>query len=341
LAHHELPEFQKFIKDYWVDGHLFGLETSLFNWQHKELDAFNCMVAKHGEEIVGVFCFIPLCHFDKSLPKTQIFLSLFRVLENKGIGIGYYLYKSILSKYNPEFMAGTTMNPRMNSFHEWQGFKVGIMDHHVVMSPFVNEFKVAKVPKMLKIQSRKINSSVTFVKLTPKDLHDLATETLYLHQLPLKSDVYIINRFMFHPVYSYDVYAVSDNKKLQALCVIRPIIKDGSVVLRFVDFIGPNKSFSVLYDFLIDLLKMYNAEYIDIYSYGVPSIFLQEAGFIDRNKIDSLIIPNYFEPFDRRNVEVRFACKCLQTYPPIRLFKADGDQDRPSQIPGVIECFKN
>ena len=25
LAHHELPKFQKFIKDYWVDGHLFGL----------------------------------------------------------------------------------------------------------------------------------------------------------------------------------------------------------------------------------------------------------------------------------------------------------------------------
>ena len=40
------------------------------------------------------------------------------------------------------------------------------------------------------------------------------------------------------------------------------------------------------------------------------------------------IVPNHFEPFERRNATVRFALKSER---PAVLFKGDGDQDRPNQ----------
>ena len=333
LAHHELKEFQEFIRDHWNQDHLFAKETSVFDWQHKGPDDYNCMVAKKSGALVGIQGILPLSHFDNQLPKNQIFLAGgWKVIEDKGVGIGLRLYQSILKKYKPEFIAGTTMGPCLIPFHKWQGFEVGLMDHHVVLSPFVEEFKVAKVPEGLKPQPQKKKLSVSFRKLTEKDLDDLDTEALYLHQLPLKSDTYIKNRFMNHPVYRYDVYAVSKDNKSQALCVIRPIFREDAVVLRFVDFIGPNEAFSLMHDLVLDLLKAYNAEYLDLYSHGIPSILIQEAGFIDRRKIDGLIVPDYFEPFERKNVNVIFDYKCSRTHPAVRLFKADGDRDRPNRI---------
>ena len=59
---------------------------------------------------------------------------------------------------------------------------------------------------------------------------------------------------------------------------------------------------------------------------------LSNAGFLNRQKFDGLVIPDYFEPLQRNNVELRFAYKNFRSETPIRLFKADGDQDRPSII---------
>jgi hypothetical protein len=45
-----------------------------------------------------------------------------------------------------------------------------------------------------------------------------------------------------------------------------------------------------------------------------------------------LVLPNYFSPFERRNVEIEFAYKVTDDTTPVRLFRADSDQDRPNRI---------
>ena len=148
----------------------------------------------------------------------------------------------------------------------------------------------------------------------------------------IKSDIYIKNRFFVHPVYKYKVYAIFKKGRLQALCVLRPILHEGVTVLRIVDFIGGNEAFAILSDFILAMLEEYDAEYIDLYSHGVQIDLLKQAGFINRKKVNGLIIPNYFEPFEQKNIDITFAYKTDQTLPPVRLFKADGDQDRPKQL---------
>ena len=150
-------------------------------------------------------------------------------------------------------------------------------------------------------------------------MQTLNTKDLYLHQTPIKSNTYIKNRFLNHPVYKYKVYAIFKKDRILALCVIRPILHEGITVLRIVDFIGANKSFALLSDFILAMLKEYDAEYIDLYSHGVQLELLKQAGFINREKVEGLVIPNYFEPFEQKNIDLKFAYKTDKSLPPVKV----------------------
>jgi len=332
LKHQEINSLQKFINTYWSKGHIFSAEKSIFDWQYKESAEYFCMSAKQGKELIGIQGFIPQCHFDKNLPYDQIFLALWVAREKCGIGIGLQCYDQIIRSYSPKFLAAVGINPKAIPFHLWQKFKVGIMDHHVALSPLVKKFKIAAVPSDIIFTKKGAPSSVSFNKITESSLKNLDTSNLYLHQTPIKSDIYIKNRFFVHPVYKYKVYAIFKKGRLQALCALRPILHEGVTVLRIVDFIGPNEAFALLSDFILGMLEEYDAEYIDLYSHGVQIELLEQAGFINRKKVNNLIIPNYFEPFEQKNIDLTFAYKTIQTLPPVRLFKADGDQDRPQRL---------
>ena len=332
LAHGDIEKFKIFISKHWGKDHIFAQNNFIFDWQHKGCQNYHYMVAKQKNTLIGVQGVIPQSHFDKDLPKNQIFLTLWRALEERGIGIGLRLYQNILKEYKPEFIGVIGINRTVIPFYKWQGFNVGMMDHHVLLPSYLNESKVANVPENLKFETRGLKSDVSFQKISYKEFTKIDTNKLYNHQWPLKSDTFIKNRFINHPIYSYDIYSILKKNKLLALCVIRPIFKENSVVLRLVDFFGPNKSFSLLNNFVLDLLEEYKAEYLDIYSHGIPTNLLQKAGFINRKKFKGLIIPNYFEPFERKNVDLLFAYKKAKNDMTVRLFKADGDQDRPNLI---------
>ena len=52
-------------------------------------------------------------------------------------------------------------------------------------------------------------------------------------------------------------------------------------------------------------------------------------GFLEKNN-DHEVIPNYFEPFLKKNVSIEFAYKAKENN--YAIFKADSDQDRPNKI---------
>nr|MCR4746137.1 hypothetical protein [Lachnospiraceae bacterium] len=79
-------------------------------------------------------------------------------------------------------------------------------------------------------------------------------------------------------------------------------------------------------DFWQKLMKKNNYEYIDFYEYGLDDIYLKNAGFNERIIEDENIIPNYYEPFEKQNVDI---WGHFQTDTAL-IFKADGDQDRPN-----------
>ena len=55
-----------------------------------------------------------------------------------------------------------------------------------------------------------------------------------------------------------------------------------------------------------------------------------KAGFLEVDfKNKELVIPNHFEPFVQKNIAISYFTdsQCIEN---LRIFKADGDQDRPS-----------
>ena len=73
-------------------------------------------------------------------------------------------------------------------------------------------------------------------------------------------------------------------------------------------------------------------EYIDLFTKGLDEKIILEAGFMKvDNKNNDVIIPNYFEPFVQKNVCIRYFTD-TKNLKDLRIYKGDGDQDRPSFI---------
>ena len=101
--------------------------------------------------------------------------------------------------------------------------------------------------------------------------------------------------------------------------------------LRIIDFIGKQNEFSNIGKLIIYLFTKHKSEFIDIYSYGINVKYMKRAGFVDRRKINNLIVPDYYEPFVRKNINLMYGYICKHDKnKKVRILKGDGDQDRPS-----------
>ena len=96
--------------------------------------------------------------------------------------------------------------------------------------------------------------------------------------------------------------------------------------LRIVDYIGEQGLFSSLGEFLENLVRSENYEYIDLYTCGFEEKYIFSAGFSERTEDDANIIPNYFSPFVAENIDIYVRSPYENTL----FMKADGDQDRPN-----------
>ena len=54
---------------------------------------------------------------------------------------------------------------------------------------------------------------------------------------------------------------------------------------------------------------------------------MEKAGFTLKSSQTKTVIPEYFSPFERKNITTYIFTNTLDNF---RMFKADGDQDRPN-----------
>ena len=156
---------------------------------------------------------------------------------------------------------------------------------------------------------------------------------MFEHQHPEKSNLFIINRYLRHPVYKYNVFLIKRNSKSSSIVIIKKVNVRRTNTLRIIDFIGKQKEFSYIGSLIIHLFKKYNSEFIDIYSHGINVKYMERVGFVDRKKIRNLIVPDYYEPFIRKNVNLMYGYICKNNKKKkIRILKGDGDRDRPNFI---------
>jgi len=324
----ELDKLQKFIDEKWRKGHRLGYDQDLMHWQHlnKTNNNIHFVIALDDEinKIIAILGFIPLSQYDNALESEKdLWLAIWKTDETnpRSKGTGIQLLEFLIEYYQPKSIGAIGINARVKKLYQALRFKTDVLQQYYFLNPEIKEYKIASAP------AAAINVAFLQSDIEIKEIKELSSvKDLLIQASPKKSIDYCIQRYGRHPYYNYLFYGVYHKEKIETLWVIRKIEVNGSSCLRLVDMIGNLSLQESLSSQLLQLLRLHQAEYIDCLCYGIKEEIFSAQGF--RKRTDSIIIPNYFEPFERRNIDIEFAYKTFrQEY---IIFKGDSDQDRPN-----------
>ncbi|MFA3904804.1 hypothetical protein [Fusobacterium nucleatum] len=307
----------EFLENNWNINHIYIKDQKYFDYEFS--DNSNFILAKNNEKIVAI-----LGYFDydnkgdiwtviwKNSGKMDDGLKCLQFLLNVG-------YKSVSS---------CGINRKTIPIYEFLGINTGRLKHFYILNQEIEEYKIAKISKknIKKVEYEKVKDVVEV-----NNIGELLKLINYQEKLKkynfYKSPEYFNKRYFKHPYYKYHILVKSKNAN--SILVYRIVKANGGSCIRIMDFLGDEKEFNELINYLIDKMLKEKHEYVDIYEVGIKDEILENSGFIERKEEDSNIIPNYFEPFIQKNVEIYYMSTCKDKF---RIFKGDGDQDRPSVV---------
>ena len=337
----DLPRLQSFIRNYWSQDHILASHNELMRWQHynpvKRL--YHFVLARHtlDDSILGVLGYIPTSQFDKALAENDsIWLAIWKVREDARIpGLGIHLRNYLAERAQPLSIAAVGLNPKTLVLYQAFGYQTGRLNHYYMLNPDKRSFHLVDG---LDGQTDSGATAASKKRLMPLDkdgLRSLQREYRLVSEeplvLPRKSLTYLHNRYLTHPIYRYQLYATVEKDQVLGIIVIRAATFRRLVALRFVDYWGVSEGLIGLRDRLHDLLRTQDAEYMDVYNLGLAEEVFLQAGFHKLDPAGRLVVPNHFEPFEKKNIDLFYAYKTDPKYHYV-IFKGDADQDRPNQI---------
>jgi hypothetical protein len=169
-------------------------------------------------------------------------------------------------------------------------------------------------------------------EISGEELLDIVIEDFVPESItPLKTNAYLYNRFVMHPLFKYRMFAVTYRGRVAGLLVTRTVSALGVKAMQIVDYLGHDNGLIGIGHALVDLIRESNVEFIDLYSHGVGEAELAASGMIPHRAADPVVIPLYFDPFEKDSHDLDCCIVALEgvTY---RVFKGDSDQDRPNRL---------
>ena len=230
----------------------------------------------------------------------------------------------LLKRYHDSDYITLGLSKDSQAIYEALHFNFGKMNHYYIASKYVNEFVIAQDPVINHDSTINYRFEVMFIDDIPDDFDP------YYH--PTKNKTYIENRYLNHPFYKYKLLGIYENNELKAVLVTRKCDALNSSCLRIIDIVGNLETIDNIEGNIEELLKENGAEYIDCYNCGINKEVFLKIGF--KEVTGNTVIPNYFEPFEKRNVDIHYA---TYAHRPVVVSKGDGDQDRPNLLEVKME----
>ena len=326
---------QHFLDSHWKKNHSLVLSRDLLDFQHlNKIDyRYNYVIAisNSTHEIDALFGYIPTYQYDESLKKFGDFWGAIwkkrEDIENEESNeIGMDVFTRIFEY--PNFHSFSAIGISKTALKIYKAFqcKTGYLSHYFILNDHIHDFLIAgNVDNDYYGTETSYKSEWCLKEIDANDLSNINIKPVYR---PYKSVEYLINRYVKHPIYRYSFYGIYNQYEIKSILVARFVHAKNSMVIRIVDALGELQG--SLYDSFQDLLHLTNAEYIDFMNYGIDESVFYEMGFRKLDLEGDLIIPNYFEPFEQRNVKIDIAWKA--DYENYVAFKGDSDQDRPNII---------
>jgi hypothetical protein len=324
----------RFIGEFWRKGHIMSVDRELFLYEYANGDDVNFVLAidRTSNEIEAIFGFLNCSNPNNpsNSDKRDIWGSMWKVNDTRPNLplLGIELAKRVVSLTGCREHIGNGANPqttvplRKLYFRE----KTAPMKQYYRLNSMTKTFKIAIIhecPSQPKTQAKE-----TF--LIPFQTMEALRQAFCIEEVearPYKDSWYVEKRYFCHPYYHYDIYGVHDGSgKVGALLMARVVEANEGKALRIVDYIGDHQLFAGLSGEIDRLMLEQGCEYTDFVAHGFEEAFVSAAGFCLRTADSPNIVPNYFEPFEQKNVDIWVHYKTEGTL----FFKADGDQDRPN-----------
>ncbi|WP_442508726.1 hypothetical protein SH528x_000257 [Novipirellula sp. SH528] len=338
----EQQAMRDFIETHWRSGHILARSAEVFDWQYRNeaCQRYNFVVGIETDtkEIHGVLGFIPVSHFDPELEdQREIWLAVWKVREDRetsGLGLSMLMKLKQLSKAKSIGLIGLSEDSRQ--IFRALRYTCGNAEHYYLVNPERTTFKILGGFDDCYAHERAANDPLKrIVRLDnddiPTTLKGIESSQLADQQRPYKTATYFLNRYARHPFYQYQMWSIANASHVAAVLVTRRVVANDSAVLRIIDIYGATTAIEATHGEFCKMLATENAEYIDFYNSGLLASSLETAGFLSRHSSSQVIVPNYFEPFEQKNVDLAFAY-WTQDRSPYEFVKGDSDQDRPSAI---------
>jgi hypothetical protein len=261
-----------------------------------------------------------------------VWLALWKVRDDAdSAGLGLRLLTFVTDNEPHATLGVVGFNAAVAPIYRALGFTTGELRHYVLPNPDVERFEVATLQAPVRLAPE-----ASLLTAKPIDASNASAETVRLQlgsrnaKAPGKTAAAFIARYLQHPIYRYRCDVLHRAGSAIGLLATRIATHGGRNVLRVIDYLGPDDAVPGLGALALEQVRSARAEYADVYNWGIDPDLFARAGFSHVDPDGPDIVPDYFEPFEARNIRLRFAIKSDR---PVVLFKGDGDQDRPSRLP--------
>jgi hypothetical protein len=327
-----------FIKTDWSVDHIFVKNPEILKWQHLQDDQYNFVVANHDltDKFHAVLGIVSTSFFSGGKLKygDDIWLAIWKVNKNlaEDKSIGTELLEFVKSTLSPRTVSAIGINSQVAMLYRLMGFQTGHLCQSFILNENMEEFNIASIGKMhlnesgLNLVTQTASKSIQFEEVPSNDL--LNYSSIVRQQLPGKTIEYVIGRYVNHPKYSYNYYAVVRFGIPTALFIVRKIFVGASSCLRIVEFFSVDSIQEPLFSQFQKLLVRENSEYIDFVSAGIGDDVIQRLGFV-KCSVEGYV-PHLFEPFSPSLTKIQFAYNVKNVNDIFCVFKGDSDLDRPN-----------
>lgn len=326
----DIPAIMQFIHDNWSKTHILANHRDFFEYEFCVGDRVGYFLAvdKETGEIAAGWA---IYYYNREFVAGKSDVSsgmLFAKSDSKVPFLGVELMRRKFENLpaRSHVSPGVNMNTAGPLVRRQIKNDISRMRHFYRLS-YKEEYKIAKI---IHRQIPKIDKNLPQTDLiqiySAAELFEIFREELFQNRKPYKDKWYIEKRYFKHPVYQYKLYVSGEE---QIVIVGREIFVNGAKILRIVDILGEVSKFRMLGDALQKLLDDNGYEYMDLYELAMNPEDILAAGFVERREDDENILPNYFEPYVCKNIEIY----AHRSDTDVLCFKADGDQDRPNHMP--------
>lgn len=322
-VYEDIPRIMQFIDEHWKKGHILARDRAFFEWQFVDGDKVNVFLGidDASETIYGIHCVIV---YSQS-PNPDISGSIWKTIKSNNPVLGMELSSYAFEQLHARYSCSAGLSKKAVRIWKMMDRCIVSMDHYYRLADR-DEYQIAKIESKQIPEVEETGYEIAGIDSIEEMKHIISERELANHILS-KDYAYIQKRYFDHPVYQYDIWKIlNPNGMSHSILITREESVQNRKICKIIDFYGKLSDLGQITVALDWLMKEREYEFIDVYSFGVPVKLYEQAGFVRCERDSKNIIPNYFHPFEQKNVDLEMINPMIEG---LRFFRGDSDQDRP------------